>query len=270
MKHMARFVSLLLALLMFASCAVAETQFPLTEEPVTLKIMAKINGSYRDGDFSLCQNMAYYEELTNVKIEWDSVNDSTWNNTLSSTIASEEYPDIIFRGGISNNNLYKWGQDGILVDLAPYLEQYAPNFWQLMEENPTIRMAVTAPDGGIYGLPQVILTPEMQLPSLMFLNQELLDAAKVELPTTTDELVTVLTALRDLDADGDGTPDGVIPMQASINSLYKALYGSFGLMTRGNHHEVVDVDPVTGELRIFAQSDDYRTFVEYMTMLYSE
>ncbi len=270
MKHMVRLVSLLLALLMLASSAMAETKFPLTEEPVTLTIMAKVQASYPEQDLALVSSLAAYEKMTGVHIEWNNVDSSIMSEQLSGAMSSGDLPDIIFKNQISNDNMYKWGQQGLLVDIAPYLEEYAPNFSALLNAYPDIRQAVTAPDGSIYGFPQVGLTAEMRVPCKLFLNQNLMDAAGVSMPTTTDELVTVLTALRDLDYDGDGAKDGIIPFVSSVDNLYRFFYGSFGLNTRGAHHTVVDVDPQTGALRVFPQSDSYRTMVEYLTKMFSE
>lgn len=270
MKHMARLVSLLLALLMLASCAVAETQFPLTDKPVTLKIMAKVQASYPEQDLALVSSLAAYEKMTGVHIEWENVDSSIMNQQLSGAMSSGDMPDIIFKNQISNANLFKWGQQGLLVDIAPYLEEYAPNFSALLDKYPDIRQAVTAPDGAIYGFPQVGLTPEMRVPCKLFLNQKLMDAAAQKMPTTTDELVAVLRALRDLDYDGDGAADGIIPFVSSVDNTYRFFYGSFGLNTRGAHHEVVDVDPETGKLRVFATSDNYRKMVEYLAGMYAE
>lgn len=270
MKHMVRLVSLLLALLMLASCAMAETKLPLTEEPVTLKIMAKVQASYPEQDLALVSSLATYEEMTGVHIEWENVDSSIMSKTLSGAMASGELPDIIFKNQVSNANLYKWGQQGLLVDIAPYLEEYAPNFSALLDQYPDIRQAITHPDGAIYGFPQVGLTAEMRVPCKLFLNGEMMEAAGKEMPTTTDELVDVLRALRDLDFDGDGAADGIIPFVSSVDNTYRYFYGSFGLNTRGAHHEVVDVDPETGALRVFAQSDNYRKMVEYLAGMYAE
>jgi len=264
-----RFFALLLAVAMMACCMSALAEFPLTEEPVTLKIMARTNSFYPNQDLGSVGNMIAYEEMTGVHIEWENLDPSVFNNTLAASIASGEYPDIIFKGNISNEQAYTWGTDGILVDLAPYLEEYAPNFYALMKEYPDIEMAITAPNGAIYGLPQVVLAPQMRVPTKMYVNNKAVEIIGMDLPTTTAELYDFLVALRDSDWNGNGEADE-IGLICSTNWLYKYFYGTFGLRTRGAHHDVVDVDPETNELRIFGQSENYREFLEYLHLLYSE
>lgn len=269
---MKKLLSLALAVAMLVSCmgvALGETQFPLTEEPVTLKIMARTNSFYPNQNLGDVQNMVEYEKMTGVHIEWENVDPSVFTNTLASAIASDTLPDIIFKGNVTNVQQYEWGEEGVLVDLAPYLEEYAPNFYALLEQYPEIRQAITMPDGAIYGLPQVVLAPAMRVPTKMYINDKALEAAGKELPTNIDELYDLLVAMRDSDFNGNGQADE-IPVIASVNWLYRYFLGSFGLRTRGAHHQTVDADPETGKVRIFAQDEKYRTFLEYMHKFYSE
>ena len=208
-------------------------------------------------------NMQAYEEMTGVDIEWENIDPSVFNNTLAASIAADDLPDIIFKGYLTNVQSYEWGVDEILVDLAPYIEEYAPNFNALMEKYPDIRKAITAPNGAIYGLPQVVLAPQMRVPAKLYINTEALAKFGMEEPKTLDDLYAYLVAFRDSDWNGNGQADEV-PLSSSTSMLYKYFYGSFGVRSRGAHHDVVDVDPATGELRIFAQSEDYRDFLEFL------
>ena len=115
-----RIVSLLIAIVMLFGMAFAEASYPVVEEPVTFKVMAKVASSYPDQNLGNVSAMKAYEEMTGIHIEWDNVDADMFNNTLAAAIASGDVlPDIILKGGISNANLAAWGEQGILVDLAP-------------------------------------------------------------------------------------------------------------------------------------------------------
>ncbi len=267
-----RILSLLLTLVMLVGCtsAFAEAQFPLTTEPVTFKVMARTNSFYPNQNLGDVANMKAYEEMTGVHMEWENVDPSVFNNTLAASIAGDELPDIIMKASLSNSQMFEWGEDEILVDIAPYIDTCMPNFKALLEQYPDIAKAITAPNGAIYGLPQVVLAPQMRVPDKMYINQKALEKTGKEMPKTTDDLYELLVAIRDCDLNENGVADE-IPLVASVNFLYYYFYGCFGLGTRGvAHHTVVDVDPDTNELRIFAQSDNYRKFLEYLHKLYSE
>ncbi|NLJ65240.1 MAG: extracellular solute-binding protein [Christensenellaceae bacterium] len=261
---------LVLAMLLTCTCMFAEAQFPLTAEPVTFKVLARTGSFYPNQDYGNVGNMKAYEEMTGVHIEWENIDPSVFNNALAASIASDELPDIILKAGLSNAQMFEWGEDEILVDLAPYIDTCMPNFKALLAQYPDIAMAITAPNGAIYGLPQVVLAPQMRVPNKMYINQKALEKVGKEMPKTTGDLYNLLVAIRDSDLNGNGQADE-IPLVASVNWLYSYFYGTFGLGTRGTqHHAIVDVDPENGALRIYAQSENYRKFLEYLNKLYSE
>ena len=266
-----RILALVLALLMVCSCtaALAET-FPLVTEPTTLKVMAQVGSYFPDQDLSKVHGMQKYAEMTGVTIEWENVSNQVFSSQLAALIASgDKLPDVIMRGKIGNDKLAEWGEEGVIIDLKPYLEEYAPNFWKLFQEESTISGAIVAENGAIYGLPQVILGAEMRTPTKLWLNKKAMEKIGMEDPKTLDDFVKVMTAIRDSDWNGNGEADEVTVV-ASVGNMHNYFYGSFGLRNRGAHHDVVDVDPETGKVRVFALSDDYRKYVEFMKMMYSE
>lgn len=263
----------LVALLLLVTLCVSGTalaEFPLTTEPVTLKFLSRTPAYYPNQDFAQVENMIAYEEMTGIHVEFDNYDPNVFSNTLAATIASGDLPDVIFRANIDNVQMYEWGDQGFLVDLTPYLEEYAPNFTALMEKYPDIRMSITAPDGAIYGLPQAVIAPEMRLPSKMFINKKGLEVAGMtETPTTLDELYNLLVAIRDGDQNGNGEADE-IPLVGKAETLYKIIGGAYNLANRGNHHYLVDVDPDTKQPRLWGISDDAREMLVYLRKLYSE
>ena len=108
-----RILSLLLTLVMLVGCtsAFAEAQFPLTTEPVTFKVMARTNSFYPNQNLGDVANMKAYEEMTG--------DPSVFSNTLAASIAGDELPDIIMKAALSNSQMFEWGEDEILVDIAP-------------------------------------------------------------------------------------------------------------------------------------------------------
>ena len=109
----------------------------------------------------------------------------------------------------------------------------------------------------------------MRTPTKLWLNKKAMEKIGMEDPKTLDDFVKVMTAIRDSDWNGNGEADEVTVV-ASVGNMHNYFYGSFGLRNRGAHHDVVDVDPETGKVRVFALSDDYRKYVEFMKMMYSE
>ena len=173
---MKKFLSLMLAL-MLTLCiqtALAENVFPLAEQPVTFTALSRTNAFYPNGHIGEVKNMKAYEEMTNVHIEWEDVDPSVFATRLAGVIAGDatDYPDIIFKGNITNEQSYDWGHEGILVDLKPYMEEYMPNFSALCKEYPDILQAITTDDGHIFGLPQVVPYAPMKMPDKFYYNNK--------------------------------------------------------------------------------------------------
>lgn len=78
----------------------------------------RTNSFYPNQNLGDVANMKAYEEMTGVHIEWENVDPSVFNNTLAASIAGDELPDIIMKAALSNSQMFEWGEDEILVDIA--------------------------------------------------------------------------------------------------------------------------------------------------------
>ena len=259
---MKKIVSLVLMLAMLFYVASADT-FPLVTEPTTLEIACRTPANYPDQDNSKVSCMIAYEDLTGVHIEWDNIPASEFDNTLAASISADDYPGIIMKGRLAQTTANEWGDEGILIDLSPYLEECCPNFSALMEEYPDIRTAITNGEGKIYGLPQVVLAPAVRANTKIYYNTKAMEAAGyTEFPKDLASFKDYLIALK-------GTQYNV-GLVASVDQLRNYFLGIYGLRNRGTHYDVVDVDPETHEPRIWAQSPRFRECMEYLHDLYAD
>ena len=95
-----RILALAMALVMaFACTAMAESAFPLVNEPTTLKILARNTTAYPDEDYGKVTGMIKYAEMTGVTIEWENIDSSVFDTTLAARIADgTDMPDVIMKG----------------------------------------------------------------------------------------------------------------------------------------------------------------------------
>ena len=75
-----------------------------------------------------------------------------------------------------------------------------------------MRPLITSPDGEIYGLPQVNECYHCFYAQRAWINQDWLDNVGMGVPETTEQLLDVLMAFKEQDANGNGDPDDEIPL----------------------------------------------------------
>lgn len=156
MKKMYALFLALLIIVSSASFAVAEEERLL--EGITLSYWypmwaweAEFVGT---GDMSDLPFYASLEEELGCTIEWilPPVDNSAAIAALNVLLASSDLPDIITH---PYHTYYPAGndaaiEDGVYIDLKPYLPEYAPEYWAILQEDPEMLKQVTTDAGYIW------------------------------------------------------------------------------------------------------------------------
>lgn len=245
-----------------------DSQFPIVNEPITIKIMANMTEVMPEYDTVTVWKE--YEEMTGIKIEWESVGSQSIKEKVKLAFASNEMPDAFLKCKVSNSDLLRFGEQGMLLDLAPYLEEYAPNIWAFINENEEVKKGITFPNGAIYGIPAGIETPAVKVSKKIFINKTWMDKLGLKMPTTTQEFYEVLKAFKEKDPNGNNLADEIPFSSDNLTNLYDVLRGSFGLGNRGTAQQLVDFDETTQGVRFIPTAPEYKECMEYMNQLYSE
>lgn len=174
-------------------------------------------------------------------------------------LASGDYTDIIVydmikkvQGGLTS--LY---EDGVIVDLTDYLEEYAPNYTRYLNEHPDIKQEVMDDNGRIYCF--VFAKGGGYLLSTQgpILREDILTALNLEVPTTIDEWETVLRAVK------AAYPD-MVPFTGNLARLEKTFGPAYGL---GMCEWVANDE----NYAFYAPAEaDFRAFLEKMSAWYAE
>jgi putative aldouronate transport system substrate-binding protein len=186
---------------------------PAQSDPITINIFAP-QAADRNMETNTFSNSL--EEMFNVDFNWTV---TTYDSTDASekrnlALASGDYPDVFmlisFVDQFSQLDLLKYGQQGVLLPLNDLIDQYAPNIKAALENYPDYRVAAIAPDGNIYGLPQLVQCYHCSYANKMWVNTSWLNELDIPVPSTTDEFRDMLLAFIDNDANGNGVADEVI------------------------------------------------------------
>lgn len=181
---------------------------PIVSEPLELEIFMHFRDKYGwNSDWAVARKVAEETGITLKGTAPIGAGDS--RELFNLMIASGEIPDIVggeFNGSGVKEAFDQYGMEGAFLPLNDLIAEHAPDIQKLLDENPTIRSAIAAPDGNIYYIPYL---PDGDVGRVWFVRQDWLDALGLEQPKTVDELYDVLVAFRDKDPNGNGLADEV-------------------------------------------------------------
>ena len=171
----------------------------------------------------------------------------------------DDLPQVLFKANLNPVTAKKLYEEGILIDLAPYLQEHAPNFYRLMEEDPAIRRAITLENGVIPALPYVLANMGQ---NILWINTAWLNELKLSMPSTMDELENVLIAFQTRDPNRNGKMDE-IPMSFLGSYDLKYLAHAFGLIANDFNIFVKD-----GAVKYMPMEGEFKAFIRKMTDMY--
>lgn len=239
--------------------------YPLVDETVTLTSWTPFNPQ----NPMVITNMddldatAYVEVITGVHIEYILATGAV-RDQLGVRIASEDYTDILqyvnkFYG------IYEAIRDEIIIDLSPYLEEYAPNYCSFIESDPEIRRGVICDDLGSIGAFYAIL--EENIPMFGHLiRQDWLTELGLNAPVTYEDYYNVLTAFK---TAYDLEYAYLLDQNGQNNSLISG-FGVNGFLIDGSASFHGYMFQVNGEVKMSLLEDGYRGYLTEMSKWYNE
>ena len=220
-----------------------------------------------DGDSTGCiweSNLffARMQEKTGISFQFRQSADYTrWTERKKEIAEGTDLPDVLFKAELTPQETVRMYEAGILIDLRPYLETYAPDLWALLQAHPDWLAAVTLPDGAIVALPAF---NNMQNNDLMWINTRWLVRLGLEKPTTAEEMTEVLRAFRTRDPNGNGSADE-IPLTFVGMWELRFLGHAFGIID--NDYYVTNHD---GTVSSSLPTEENRAFLTWLHGLWEE
>lgn len=232
------------------------TGYLASSEPITLTFHAHVqNSSAADGSLPVWQKAA---ELTNVTLETTAPTTAT--NSLevyNLMIASGEIADIV--GYPNFVRFTEDAMDGAFLPLNDLIDEQAPHFKKVLEENPDVKAYITAPDGNIYAIPYFY---DLNAPEGWgwFIRTDWLDTLGLDIPNNVYEYYRALKAFREQDPNGNGEKD-----EAPYFSRGRS---PFALLILWNAHN--DFFVKNGVVGFGPYEPEYRTGLTEITKWYAE
>lgn len=242
--------------------------FPIVKDKQTLKVFTAHDTfveNYETNDFT-----KWYEEKTNLHVEWEAVPSSAAKEKLQVKLATADLPDIFMNAGLTESQMVMFGTQGVFVPLNGLIDKYAPNVKNMLDKQSEAALRAYTPDGNIYALPSVNESAQQSYPKKMWINKPWLDKLGLSMPETTEEFYQVLKAFKTKDPNGNGKADEV-PMAAcngdknANNELESFLMMSYTFYDRSNYL-MMDGDKV----KFIGDTQEYKDGLKYLRKLYSE
>ena len=245
--------------------------YPICPEPITVTCA----GPYAvyAADWNEMAETKKIEEKFGIKIDYTNYAPDAWSAQLTAMLTADELPDMLICANMGMD-AFSYAADGYFLPLDEYLE-YMPNFRALLDENPSLKLGLTAADGHIYFMGQYVVDRFYAgVNAPVYVNNVWLRNVGKEVPTTTDELLDVLRAFRDQDANGNGDPNDEIPLGAKFNwsgrYLLCTLMSSFGMFGNGQPGQLDFHIAEDGTVQCYQTSENFKEYLKFMHTLYEE
>ncbi|NLM26642.1 MAG: hypothetical protein GX211_00490 [Clostridiaceae bacterium] len=246
------------------------TGYPVVTKPITFTLAGITNPVYLGTAEDWKKNKFWIrmEEMTNVKFDFIKViSPEAWEEQKSIMMASQDLPDVFFQCKFSKQEEQKFGGQGLLMDIKPYItEEYIPNLVALDKQYPGLLKEITTPTGAIYSLPEITALLPKRAAENITVNKTWCKILGIDLPTDTESFYQMLKAFKTGDPNQNGKPDEIPMCVAGMSQLkffttmFGYIYGENGMFADDENQNIIYV-PTTPE---------YKEYLKYFQKLYAE
>lgn len=244
---MKKFLSLLLSGLLMFSCVSAlaanadDFTYPMDTD---VTVSWYIGEGYTPNDaYASAEDSPFHknlQEMTGIDIEWSYPTAGTdGTQALNTVLASMELPDVIFANLMTDAARHM--DEGTIIDLTPYIQEHAPNYYAWLQSNTAYDKAMKTDDGKYYGFgffrEDGGWNDAYQGPVV---RKDWLDECGLEVPKTIEDWDTALRAFKD--------KYGIAPLSFSMSTRFHPVglagaFGAYGCTGKDNNYTYfVDAD----------------------------
>lgn len=239
-------------------------ELPIVTEEITITAFAQNNGSNNDWSYGANNFSTWLIDQTGINLDITLAASADAKEKLSLMITGGEYPEILFRSGLTPSEQQIYGAQGLLIPLNDLIEKYAPNAQAMFEAYPLAQQAFTLNDGNMYDLPSVNECYHCGMTQKMWIYKPWLEQLGVEKPTATEEFHDYLKLVQETDLNGNGQQDE-IPLAGSPKGWDTNMEGF--LMQPFSYTDTYVED---GTVKMPFAEEGWREGLRYLNQLYSE
>lgn len=234
------------------------TGYPIVNEKISVSFM--LPKPVIRGEWQELQYFISMEELTNIHIDFISIDDSVYQEKKNLMFASGDYPDVIF--SLTSEEVNQYGvETRVLTKLNDLVENYSVYIKKAFAEIPLSRFSVTELDGDIYTLPNIVET--LTLPGThLYARTDYLTKANTKIPSTIDEFYNACKSIKSWNPD-------IIPLTIDSGKLFTNFMGTL-IAAFGEFVDVLYSVDKDGNIVFVPTTDQFKNTLQYMNKLYNE
>lgn len=240
-----------------------QIEYPL-EESYTFTMTATLRNNVLqvlgDDDFSVTSAYRGLEAATGCSIDFNMLGEATAEEKTNIMLASGDMTDFYTGLGSYGNNLTGAIHDGILFDMAPMLEEYAPDYKALLDSDAELAASATNPDGTIS---MFVSQAADVVEKGILIRQDWLDKLGLEAPTNREALEDILHQFQ-------SEMGASMPILMNFG-LETGLSGSFNVSYAGMRSMDYQLTEPNGKevVACFA-SENFIEYLVYLSHLYND
>lgn len=241
---------------------------PITEEETTLTLWMRTEPFTIAYPEITMDNATFYKEMaerTNVNVEITGIIAFQATENFNLMVASGEYCDMIGRFA----TFYTAGLDagidnGVIVDMSEFMDEYMPNYSYALQTNDTFRRDCTTAEGRVGAANSLYEISEGEQIGPV-IRQDWLDDLGLDMPVTYDEYYDVLKAFQNAGHEG--------ALALRWDGINSGNYLAAGFGAAGFYDDTEVAVPflnIDGTVVFGAMEDGYREYLQLMADWYAE
>ena len=228
-----------------------EVTYPVFEDTQDMSIFGSASAQFLGSvDMSLYSQTAAVqalEEATGVRLDYSSMtNDDVYQEKLTLMIASGA-------AGLL--------EEDVCIDIAPYLDEHAPDLKRLLDEDTEYAENVYTDNGELVGV-KMRAAPTTDGGGII--RQDWLDAVGMDMPQTYDQMHDVMAAFQ---SQFGATDPYIMPYQ--VLSPWGVMAGGYGISATADANNII-VNTETGKVELATISDAYYDYLCMFRDWYNE
>lgn len=237
-----------------------EVALPIVTEPVTFSIWytwPPVLSNFTEGP-GASPTAIEMEERTGVSLDYHIINTESASEEFSLMVAAGEYTDLILGGSNYYNNPDQLIEDGVAIDVAPYLDELMPNLKAVLASNEDYMLAAYTDNGCIAECYKFEIGTDQNVGPVI--RKDFLEQLGMDIPITYDDYYETLKAFKtELDVEAP-----LLLPYTGITNYYALGYGVPADLSTGLFY-VVD-----NQVTYAGLEQNYYDLVTLMAQWYSE